>query len=96
MIYKAKKLESTFIEVTLPKKTNLFVGCIYRHPCMDICTFNDHYLNPSLDQLSKEVNKTIVLLGDFNIDLLNFDASNHINTFFNDLTSNSLQPQILL
>ena len=63
---------------------------------MDICTFNDHYLNPLLDNLSKEANKTIVLLGDFNIDLLNFDTSEYASTFLDDLASNSLQPQILL
>ena len=76
-IYKPKKLESIFVEVVLPKKSNLIVGCIYKHPCMDICTFNDHYLNPLLDNLSKEANKAIVLLGDFNIDLLNFGTSEH-------------------
>lgn len=56
MIYKAKNLESIFIEVNLPKKTNLVVGCIYRH--------DYHYLNALLDKLSKEANETIVLLGD--------------------------------
>ena len=56
----------------------------------------DHYLNPLLDNLSKEANKTIVLLGDFNIDLLNFDTSEHVSTSLDDLTSNSLQPQTLL
>ena len=63
---------------------------------MDICTFNDHYLSPVLDNLSKESNKTIVLPGDFNIDLLNFDTSEHVSTFLGDLASNSVQPQILL
>ena len=65
---------------------------------MDICTFNDitHYLNPLLDNLSKETNKGIVLLGDFNINLLNFDISEQVRTFLNDLASNSLQIQILL
>ena len=63
---------------------------------MGICTFNDHYLNPLLDNLSKEANKTIVLLGDFNIDLLNFDTSEYVSTFLDDLASNLLQPQILL
>ena len=63
---------------------------------MDICTFNDHYLNPLLDKLSKEANKTIVLLGDFNIDLLNFDTSEYVNIFLDDVASNSLQPQVLL
>ena len=60
---------------------------------MDICTFNDHYLNQLLDNLSKETNKTV---GDFNIDLLNFDTSEYVSTFLDDLASNSLQPQILL
>ena len=64
-----------FVEVTLPKKSNLIVGCIYKHPCMDICIFNYHYLNPLLDNLSREANKTIVLLGDFSIHLLNVDTS---------------------
>ena len=96
VIYKPKKLESIFVEVILPKKSNLIVGCIYKHPCMDICTFNDHYLNPLLDNLSKETNITFVLLGDFSIDLLNFDTSEYVSTFLEDLARNSLQPQILL
>ena len=56
-IYKAKKLESIFIEIILPKKSNIIGGCIYKYPSMDKCTFNDHYLNPSLENLSKEQNK---------------------------------------
>ena len=94
-IYKPKKLESVYVEVVLPKKSNLIVGYIYKHPC--ICTFNDHYLNLLLDNLSKKANKTIVLLGDFdNTDQLNFDTSENGSTFLDDLASNSLQSQILL
>ena len=37
-----------------------------------------------------------MLLGEFNMDLLNFDISDYINTFLDYLASNSLQPQILL
>ena len=95
-IYKPKKLESIFVEVILPTKSNLLVGCIYKHLCMDICTFNDDYLNPLLDNLSNKANKTIVLLGDFNINLLNFDTSEYVSTFLDDLAPNSIQPQILL
>ena len=84
-IYKPNKLESIFLEVILPEKSNLIVGCIYKHPCMGICTFNDHYLNPLLDNLSQEASKTIVLLGDFNTDLLYFDTSEHVSTFLDDL-----------
>ena len=88
VIYKPKKLESIFAEVVLPKKSNLIVGCICKHPCMNICTFNDHYLNPLLDNLSKEANKTTALLSDFNIDLLNYDTSEYVS-FLDDLASNS-------
>ena len=94
-IYKSKKLEFIFVEIVLPKKSNLTDGCIYKHLCMDTCTFNDHCLNPLLDNLSKEANKTIVLLGDFNITLLNFDTSEHVSTFLDYLAS-MLQSQILL
>ena len=58
---------------------------------MDISTFNVHYFNPLLDNLSKEANKTIFLLGDFNI-----DTSEYVSTFLDDLASNLLQTQILL
>ena len=95
-IYKPKKLESISVEVVLFKISNLIVGCIYKHPRMDIWTFNDHYLNPLLDNLFKEANKTIVLLGEFNIDLLIFVTSEYVSTFLDDLAFNSLQPQILL
>ena len=63
---------------------------------MDICTFNDHYLNPVLEKLSKENDKKVFIIGDFNIDFIKFDTSEHINKFINDLFSNCLYPQILL
>ena len=40
-VYKSKELETTFVEVILPKRErNLVVGTIYRHPCMDTDEFN--------------------------------------------------------
>ena len=90
IIYCDSELESVFIEVILPKTSNLIVGCIYRHPNMNIESFNDNYLAPLLDKLSKESNKKIFLLGDFNIDLLKFDTSNKVSNFLDDLSSNFL------
>ena len=49
--------------------TNIFIGCIYKHPNKRINEVNDDYLNELVDKLSKE-NKTIFLLDDFNINLL--------------------------
>ena len=39
-IYKKNELESTFIEIVNPKKSNIIVGVIYRHPSMDLTDFN--------------------------------------------------------
>lgn len=61
---------------------------------MDICTFNEYY--PLIKKLSEESNKTIAILFDFNVDLLNFDTSDHRNTLLDDIAFNSLHPQILL
>ena len=69
-IYKTFELESTFVEFCNPKKTNIIIGSICKNPNMNINEFNDNYLNKLLDKLFKE-NKTIFLLDDFNINLLN-------------------------
>ena len=96
LIYKSKKLGSIFMEIILSKKNNLIIGCMYRHSCMDICTFSDHYLEPLLEHLIKEARKKVfnafVFTGDFDIDLSNVDGFDQINTFFEDLASNSIQP----
>ena len=55
-IYKKNELESTFIEIVKPKKTNIIVGVIYRHPSMDLTDFNCNYLNQLLENISKEKN----------------------------------------
>ena len=39
-IYKKSELESTFIEVINPQKSNIIIGSIYRHPSMDLDDFN--------------------------------------------------------
>ena len=61
-IYNASEHESTFIEICHPK-TTVIIGCIYKHPNMDINEFKDDYFNELLNELFKE-KKTIFLLGD--------------------------------
>ena len=34
-IYKVNQLKSTFIEIINPKKSNIVIGCLYKHPNMD-------------------------------------------------------------
>ena len=63
-IYKLGHPESIFVEIILPKRSNIIIGCIYRHPSMDICTFNDNCLNPLQENFSKENAKKVFLVGD--------------------------------
>ena len=93
-IYKNSELESTFVEIINPKKSNIIVGVIYRHSSMDVTDFNQNYLNGLLDKISKE-EKNIFLLGDFNINLLNYNVHRPTNDFLDPLASSSLLPYIL-
>ena len=95
-LYKSHKIESVFIEVIMPKRTNIIVGCIYRHPDNNIDYFYTNYLRPVLQKSSKESSKNIFLLGDFNIDLLKFNSCSSICNFLDELSSSYFIPQILL
>ena len=73
-MYKKDQLESTFIETINSKKSNIVVSCVYKHPNMDVLDFNS-LINQLLDKISKG-QKQIFLLGDFNINLLNYTVIN--------------------
>ena len=92
--HKKSELESTFIEIVNPRKSNIVVGIIYRHPSMDLNDFNCNYLNKLLENISKE-QKSVFLLGDFNVNLLNYNEHNQTNEFLDSLASNSFIPLIL-
>ena len=61
---------------------------------MNIDEFNHDYLNELLDKLSKE-NKTKFLLGDFNINLLNYDIHPPASDFLDSLSSHYFLPHSL-
>ena len=61
---------------------------------MDLHDFNTNYLNSLLDKVSKE-QKSVFLLGDFNVNLLNYNNHNPTNEFLDSLASNSFLPYIL-
>ena len=85
---------SANIEILNPKTTNVTVGCIYRHPHIDLNEFNDYFVNNLLGKISKE-NKILVLLGDFNAELLNYDQHSPTNEFLDSLSSHMLLPHIV-
>ena len=59
LTYKSNEVESVFIKIVTPKKNNIIIGCIYRHPSMELQEFNDNYLNPLLDKITEENKKNI-------------------------------------
>ena len=58
---------------------------------MDFTDFNCNCLNKLLENTSKE-QKSIFLLGDFNVNLLNYHEHNETNEFLDSLASNSFIP----
>ena len=93
-IYKSNQLEATFVEIINPKKSNIVIGCIYKHPNMDATDFKNNYLSQIFEIVSKE-QKQVFLLGDFNINLLNYNDHQPTNDFLDSLASNSFIPYIL-
>ena len=81
------ELKFTFIGIFSLQKLNIIVGVIYRYPSMDLTNFNCNYLNQLLENISKE-QKPIFLLGDFNVNLLNYNEHNQTNRFLDSLASN--------
>ena len=61
---------------------------------MALTDFNSNYLNKLLENISKE-QKSIFLLGDFNVNLLNYNEHNQTNKFLDSIASNSFIPLIL-
>ena len=61
---------------------------------MDLTDFNCSYLNKLLENISKE-QKSVFLLGDFNVNLLSYNEHNQTNEFLDSLASNSFIPLIL-
>ena len=61
---------------------------------MDLTDFNSNCLNNLLEKISKE-QKSVLFLGDFRINVLNYNVHNPTNEFLDSLASNSFLPYIL-
>ncbi len=90
--YAPKMIESAFIEIIHPSKSNTIIGVIYRHPSLDVDNFNSDHIRPLVTKLSLEKNKNIYLAGDFNINLLNLPNHPGSSEFFDIMSSNHLLP----
>ena len=61
---------------------------------MDLSEFNNDYLNSLSEKLLCEKNKHIILMGDFNVDLLKYTTDTSTAQFLDQMYSSSLNPQI--
>ena len=79
-----------WIETEILNDKNLLFCCAYRHPNSPISTSTDH-LTVALTRLN---NKRVFIMGDFNIDLLNYDTHFPTKGFINSFLSNHFLPCI--
>ena len=71
---------------------NFLIVCAYRHPNTDSLNFIE-YIERTLAKI--HTNKyEIFFMGEFNIDLLQYDSHNPINDFINSLLLHSFLPYI--
>jgi hypothetical protein len=84
--------ESLFVSINQPKGPDLVVGVIYRPPGQPINEFNED-LNLVLLELSKG-NRKVILLGDFNIDLLKLNEHAPTQDFLNIMAASHFLPAI--
>ncbi len=86
--------ESLFVEFpSTSKKVNHIVGVIYRPPNANMDIFSNTF-HVTTEIINSE-NKTCVLMGDLNIDLLKYRSNEKTNIFIDELISNGYIPVIL-
>ena len=87
------EFETLWIEINNIKDKNILSCCAYGHPNTDVKKFNDH-IDQIMQKISKE-NKLLFLMGDFNVNLLNYESHIDTNDFINTMISHYLLPDIL-
>ena len=87
------EFKAFWLEIVGSANENQVVGAIYRHPSPKQTRFLK-YLKNKLNKIEKENIRTI-LIGDVNINLLNFDRNNEVNSFLDLLTHKWFLSQML-
>ena len=85
--------ETIWVEIKNKKSQNILCCCSYRHPNTEIEKFNK-YIDKVITKITKE-NKLIFCMGDFNVNLLNYNTHNYTYEFMNNMISHYLLPHIL-
>ena len=101
-VHKAKKrldlyisyceFDIVWIEIKNAIAKNTLCCCAYRHPSSNINAFIDH-IQEALTYITNE-NKAAVIIGDFNVNLLNFENHTLTSDFIDTILFNHFQPLI--
>ena len=75
--------ETIWVGIKNKKSQNVLCCCTYRHPNTEIDKFNK-YINRVMAKISKE-NKLVFCMGDFNVNLSNYNGDTHTNDFLNTM-----------
>ena len=85
--------ETILVEIVNLWPKNVLCCCVYRHPITDILRFNER-LREILSAKENE-NKVICIMGDFNINLMDYENRAQTNDFISMMFSHHLQPSVL-
>ena len=85
--------EAVWVEVENRNGKNYLLCCLYRHPSSDLDNFNEH-LHEVLS-IPAVSNKQVFILGDFNVNLLNYNSHTETTNYVNFLFSKQFLPYIV-
>ena len=88
----SEDMESLFIELKVPTSKNITLGIMYRPPQSDHANFVDTLHDLLLDTAIKD--NLCVIMGDFNIDLVNSASNNSSQEFLETFLASSFLPLI--
>ena len=88
--FRCAEFETIWVEVENKNDKNFLFCYAYRHPNSSIDVFTSHLQSI----LPKLLNKQVFTMGDFNVNLLNYDTHTATNEFANSLFSNNFLPCI--
>ena len=71
----------------------MIIECVYKHPKHEVSEFTNNFIMPLLDKLSNE-NKAIMIMGDFNINLINYNDDKNTGNFLDTMFSQYFLPYI--
>ena len=91
-LHNVDTVESLFIELIRPREKNIIVGIVYRPPNHRLDDFLSTN-NELLGNISRE-NKICFLMGDFNINLINYQNHHLTGQFLDGMYSNMFFPLI--